>query len=267
MNVSRLRKIIEYSAVNREDIEAKVKDFYAFAELGSDNEVRNIFQIVRTSLQKKGYLVLEIPFADQEIGALCYKGDELGYIVLNTSLPKVNVNFAACHEIYHAFFQENEFHSKIEFANDHYYEHEEEYSANLFAGMLLMPEPGFRSMYRKFKDDSDGVELDTVIRLMNYYQVPYMAALIRCYGLGLTGTECISQELVNADYDRIRNRFVELWLDESILDATKKDDYKHLETVVNRFGNECIKSSCLNERTLRKVLQNMHTLYLDIKGE
>lgn len=60
-------------------------------------------------------MVLELPFADEEIGALCYQGDALGYILINTSLPRVNVNFAICHEIYHAFFQEKEISSRMEF--------------------------------------------------------------------------------------------------------------------------------------------------------
>lgn len=151
MNIERLRKIIKYSDANRCDMDSKLKNFYSFAGMSSDLEVLNIMQIVRPSFQKKGYLVFEIPFADKEIGALCYKGDALGYIVLNTSLPKVNINFALCHELFHVFYQETEFRPKVEFANDCYYEHEEEYAANLFAGMLLMPEAGFRFMYNKFK--------------------------------------------------------------------------------------------------------------------
>ena len=58
-----------------------------------------------------------------------------------------------------------------------------------------------------------------------------------------------------------------MWLDDSILDATRKDDYVHIEAVVKRFGDEFIRDSYLNKRTLEKVLQNMRTLYLDIKGE
>lgn len=265
MNIDRLRKIIEYSSLNRNDIESKVRNFYSFAGMSSDKEVLNVLQIVRTSFAKKGYLVVEIPLADKEIGALCYKGDALGYIVLNTSLPKVNVNFAICHEIYHVFYQKSKFKSKVEFAQDHYYEHEEEFAANLFAGMLLMPETGFRFMYNKFKIESAGNEKDTIFRLMNYYQVPYMAVLIRCYELGLPGKNNIPEELLNVDHAVMRDRFVELWLDDSILTATKKDDYIHLEAVIERFGKECIKDSYLNERTLRKVLHNMRVLYMEIK--
>ena len=267
MNIERLRKIIEYSDTNREDMEMKVKKFYSFAGMSRDKEVLNIMQIIRPSVRKKGYLVLEIPFADEEIGALCYKGDAFGYIVLNTSLPKVNVNFAVCHEVYHVFYQKNIFRTKVEFGNDHYYEHEEEFAANLFAGMLLMPEESFRFMYHKFKEESEGNEIDTIIRLMNYYQAPYMAVLIRCYELGLPDGNRVSEELLHVERARIRKRFVDLWLDDSILEATKKDDYVHLEEMVAYFGEEYIKDSYLNERTLKKALHNMQVLYAEIKGE
>ncbi len=267
MDIKRLRKILEYSDSHREEIERKVKDFYSAAGMSSDKEVLNIMQIVRPSFEKKGYLIFEIPFADEEIGALCYKGDAFGYIVLNTSLPKVNLNFALCHELYHVFYQKSEFRTKVEFAKENYYEHEEEFAANLFAGMLLMPENSFSFMFHKFKEESKGKEQDTIIRLMSYYEAPYMAVLIRCYELGLLENFSISEELQNAEPDKIRKRFVDLWLDERILDATKKDDYAHLETVVEQFGTECVRDDYLSERTLTKVIQNMRTLYAEIKGE
>jgi Zn-dependent peptidase ImmA (M78 family) len=112
MNVERLRKIIAYSEKNREDINIKVKKFCSFAGIEYDSNLLNILQIVRSSFNKKGFLVIEMPFADDEIGALCYKGDGLGYVVINTSLPRVNANFAIAHEIYHVFWGEIEFVSK-----------------------------------------------------------------------------------------------------------------------------------------------------------
>ena len=192
MNIERLRKIIAYSDKNHDEIYSMIKRFCSFAGIEYDSDLLNVLQIVRSSFQKKGFLVLEIPFADDEIGALCYKGDGLGYVVINTSLPKVNTNFAIAHEIYHVFWGENEFVSKVEFSDDHYYEHEEEYAANLFAGMLLMPEISFRRMYLKFKEESDSNEVDTIIRLMAYYEVPFMAVF---YVLG-----CIIILCMNYDY-------------------------------------------------------------------
>ena len=109
MDIKRLRKIIQYGDCHKEEMEEKIRSFCSFAGISNDKELLNIMQIVRPSFQKKGYLIIELPFCDQEIGALCYKGDALGYIVLNTSLPKVNVNFALCHELYHVLYQKTDF--------------------------------------------------------------------------------------------------------------------------------------------------------------
>lgn len=267
MDVKRFRKIIQYSKAKREDFEFEIKKFYSFTGIGNDQDVLNLLQIVRPALRKKGFLVFELPFADDEIGALCYKGDALGYILLNTSLPKVNVNFAICHEIYHVFYQRSEFKSKVEFAHEHYFEREEELAANLFAGMLLMPEAGFRRMYCFFQKESGENERDTIIRLMNYYQVPYMAALIRCYELDLPDSDSVPEELLNIDGAYIKHRFAQLWLDESILSATKKDDFPHMEVLVEYFGREYMQDDYLNERTLKKAMKNMRALYSEIKGE
>jgi Zn-dependent peptidase ImmA (M78 family) len=244
-----------------------VRQFCSFAGIEYDSDLLNILQIVRSSFQKKGYFAFEMPFADEEIGALCYRGDGLGYVVVNTSLPRVNVNFAIAHEVYHVFFGENEFVSKVEFANDHYYEHEEEYAANLFAGMLLMPEVSFRRMYSKFINESDGNEVDTIIQLMSYYQVPYMAVLIRCFELKLIKRNSIPEQLFNSDRVQIKQKLAELWLDESIMDASNRDDYSHIEGIVERLGREYIEEKYINERTLKKVLHNMRELYIKIKGD
>ena len=267
MNVERLRKIISYSESDREEIDSKVKRFCSFAGIEYDSDLLNILQIVRSSFQKKGYLVFEIPFADNEIGALCYRGDGLGYVVLNTSLPKVNVNFAIAHEIYHVFFGSEEFVSKVEFVDDHYYEHEGEYAANLFAGMLLMPEVSFRRMYSKFKDESEEDEIGAIVRLMSYYQVPYMAVLIRCLELGLIEGNAKLDVMFSIDRAQVKKQLTELWLDESIMEPSLRDDYIRIEALVGRFGREFIEDKYINERTVSKALKNMREIYAKIKGE
>lgn len=261
MNVERLRKIIEYSDKKHEEIYSKVKQFCSFSGIEYDNDLLNILQIVRSSFKKKGFLVFEMPFDDEEIGALCYRGYGLGYVVINTSLPRVNMNFAIAHEIYHVFFQKNSYISKIEFSNDDYYEHEEEYEANIFAGMLLMPENSFRRMYLKFKEESDGDEADTIIRLVSYYQVPYMAVLIRCIELELLSGNTVSEHLLNNNRANTRQKLADLWLDESIMDASNKDDYNCIEHLVSKIGKEYIEDGYINERTLNKVIHNMRELY------
>lgn len=267
MELERLRTIIAYSDKNREDIYSMVKRFCSFAGIEYDSALLNVLQIARSSLKKRGYLVFEMPFADDEIGALCYKGDGMGYVVLNTSLPRVNVNFAIAHEIYHVFYGSDEFVSKVEFADDHYYEHEGEYAANLFAGMLLMPEVSFRRMFSKFKEESNGNETETIIRLMAYYQVPYMAVLIRSLELNMIAGNEVQEEVFNVERDYIRQKMNDLWLDESIMNPSRKDDYAHMETMVSRAGKEFIEDEFINERTVNKALKNMRELYTRIKGK
>ncbi|SDP36388.1 ImmA/IrrE family metallo-endopeptidase [Selenomonas ruminantium] len=266
MEIDRLRTIIAYSDKNREDIHSMVKRFCSFAGIEYESDLLNVLQIVRSSFKKRGYLVFEMPFADDEIGALCYKGDGMGYVVLNTSLPRVNVNFAIAHEIYHVFFGSDELVSKVEFADDHYYEHEEEYAANLFAGMLLMPEVSFRRMFSKFKEDSDGNRAEIIIRLMSYYQVPYMAVLIRSLELGMIARSEVREETFNIERDHINEKLKDLWLDESIMEPSRKDDYAHIETVVSTVGKEFVEDEYINKRTVNKALKNMRELYLKIKG-
>lgn len=267
MEIGRLRKIIAYSDKNREEIYSMVKRFCSFAGIEYDSNLLNVLQIVRSSFQKKGYLVFEMPFADDEIGALCYKGDGIGYVVLNTSLPRVNVNFAIAHEIYHVFYGSDEFVSKVEFSDDHYYEHEEEYAANLFAGMLLMPDVSFRRMFSKFKEESDGDEAETIIRLMSYYQVPYMAVLIRSLELMMITRNEMREESFNIGRDYVKQRMNDLWLDESIMEPSRKDDYDHIEAVVSRVGKKFVEDEFINERALNKVLKNMRALYSRVKGK
>ena len=139
--------------------------------------------------------------------------------------------------------------------------------ANIFAGMLLMPESSFRQMYRVFLEQSDNDELSTIIRLMNYYQVPYMAALIRCYELELTQKWTQTQQLIALDKETIKEKLESLWLDSTILDASNKDDYNALEKWVQLVGAQFQQDGYLNERTLYQAVLNMRSLYKEIKGE
>ena len=267
MNLDRLRKIIAYSESNRDSIHTRVKNFCSFVSLETDSPVLNILQIARSAFEKKGYFVFEIPVEDYEIGALCYKRTGLGYVVLNTSLPRVNVNFAIAHEIYYVFFGNDEFVSKVEFFDEHYYEREEEFEANIFAGILLLPESGFRRMYAKFKIESGTNEFDTLIRLMSYFQVPYMAVLIRCLELNLFSYNSLPADLFNYDSKVIKQKMSELWLDDTIMNSSGKDDYRHIEELVESRGREFIQAGYITEHVLSKILENMRNLFIRIKGK
>lgn len=266
MNVDRFKKIVNYNQTKSFEIEFNIKKFYSAMNIYSDSGVRDVLLSVREAFLRRGFIFFEMPFSDDEIGALCYKGDGLGYVVINSSIPKVNSNFAVAHEIYHVFFQENKFESKIEFANDHYYESEDEFAANAFAGYLLMPENSFREMFEKFKSESKEM-LDIICKLMNYYQAPYMATLIRCCELRLIEMKDMSSEIMFADKKCVADKFSELWLDVKILEPSCRDDFSNVELLVRQVGKEFVRDEYINQRTLDMVLKNIDTLSKQIKGD
>ena len=129
-----------------------------------------------------------------------------------------------------------------------------------------MPEISFRRMYLKFKEESDSNEVDTIIRLMAYYEVPFMAVLIRCLELRLiAGNAVTGRDYLIMISTQIKQKLADLWLDEAIMGTIKKDDYLHVEAIVKKFGKKYVEDGYINERTLDKVLHNMRELYQKIE--
>ena len=267
MDSGRIKKIIAFSSDHKDEIASYVQRFYALGNIDRNSDLLNLLQIARRILFEKGYLVFELPFADDEIGAMCYKDDGIGYVVLNTSLPVVNSNFALAHEIYHVLLQQDQHIPKVEFAAENYYEHDEEYAANLFAGMLIMPENGFIRMFNKYKAESDDNIQDVFIKLMAYYKAPYMAVVIRSLELDLCGWKQISKDVLEYTKDQIRDRMFKLWLDTSVLDASFRDDTSRIEMMIREYGQTYIKEGLLSNQVVDSVISNFHTLSSRIKGE
>lgn len=266
MDGNRLKKILQFSKENAEETSHKIKHFCSFAKIDFDIDILNLLQITRSSFREKGYLVFEMPFADSEIGAFSYTGDGLGYVCLNSALPKVNVNFALAHEVYHVFYGEKKYPSRVEFSHFNGDESKEEYAANLFAGMLLMPEFSFRRLYQKFHNEFADTK-KTLISLMAYYQVPYMAVLIRSLELDQISKESSLEELLTVNKESINSLFLDLWLDEDILKATFKDDFNQVRKLVQLVGEDYLNHEYFSEQTLKKALSNMDNLYQKIKGD
>jgi len=269
MEFDRFKKIIENNKIYQEEINHKIKDFHSKIDMSYERELLNVIQIVRPLFEKKKYLLIEMPFKNKEIGALCYRGDYCGYIFLNSALSKVNISFALCHEIYHIFYQEQQLKKEVElYMNSHYFEQKEELLANLFAGILLMPEQSFKSMFRKFSSENskDDTNISLLAKLMNYFEVPYMAVFIRCYELELLQDGDDLKNLLLVNSEQILEEFSRLWLNEDILKPTNKDDYSRLKILVQKVRDSYCNEEILNKRTVDKVLTNIENIYSEIRG-
>lgn len=146
-----------------------------------------------------------------------------------------------------------------------YYSNENEMRANEFAGNLLMPEIEFKQMFSKLKaihENKSKTELKIIVSLMNYFKAPFMAVYIRCYELGLLSS---TPQYLDIEPETIKNEFEELWLDTTDLHALKIDNSEYLIKHVEDKGREYLEKEYINERTLKKALENIKILISKVK--
>lgn len=264
MTIERLRAILGYSKSHPKDISEDIANFCNQIDVSNLNGIRNLLQIVRPYLLQRKYLIIQIPLHDDEIGAFVYKGDSLSYLVINTSMPVLNINFALCHELHHIFFSADEALNKARIDLD-YYSNENEMRANEFAGNLLMPEIEFSQMFLKLRTiyaDNPQSELKIIVSLMNYFKAPFMAVYIRCYELDLLTS---TPQYLDIELETIKKEFEELWLDTADLQASKIDNAEYLIKQVQEKGSEYVEKEYINKRTLQKALENIKVLFAKVK--
>jgi len=269
VDFKKFQRIISNNKKNRDSINEKLKKFYSEANMENEDELLDIMQIARSVINKKGYLIAEIPFKDTEIGAICYRGNGSKYVLLNSTLPRVNVNFALCHELYHILYQEQPFNEPVElYINENYFDHDEEILANHFAGALLMPELKFIKMYNKFEQEYEGdkSEIQTIVKLMNYFSAPYMAVLIRCYELDLLKDGVRLKILLSITHKQIYDEFDKLWLNKELLKGSRNDDFEKLLALVNEKGEYLVSRELMDKSDLARIGKNMRDLYKEIRG-
>jgi len=244
--------------------------FYSALGIEANRDVLKLADIARRYCKERHYFLARMPFSDKEIGAVCFRRDIWGYVFVNTSVPKVNENFALAHELYHIFRGEESFVSKVElYIDSHYNEMEEEMKANLFAGMLLMPAEGFEEMFRKFKSEqAPGDDILTVIvRLMNYFESPYMAVVIRGYELGLLDTSPDAvQELLTMEKGRVEEAFRNCWLDGSILQASGVDEYPYFMGFLEKIANDLVEKELFTRQQIERVIEKINNIYNEVRG-
>lgn len=111
-------------------------------------------------------------------------GENLRFMMVNSSHQYSRQRFTACHELYHLLFQEN-FNASID--NDTLHSKEvEEKRANIFASYLLLPELGLRALTPIEQQKRDKITLDTILRLEHTFRCSRGVLLIRLKEMGWT---------------------------------------------------------------------------------
>ena len=74
------------------------------------------------------------------------------------------------------------------------------------------------------------------------------------------------KKLLDVESGQIEHEFSRLWLDESVLHNTGRDDSERLENLVKVVGNQCVWKGILNENSVDKILENIRKICNEIRG-
>lgn len=268
LTVADFKTAISFEKANEQATAERLLTYYYGIHSLQQKEYRNPVSMLRSALQKDRSLLLELPLASKEIDALCFQNKDMKYTLLNSAQPKIYTNYTLCRTFFYLSINQNPTTAKVKpFYHIHSYNQPDNLRAATFTHLFLLPEASLRSMFYHFfteqqKEDST---LTILVKLMNYYEVPYQPLLIRCYSLGLLDSGETLEELLRVDFPRIQAEFHRLWLDESLLQPTMRDDFSRLEQLVKSSGETYIQEEYLKQKTLQLALSNMKNIYLDIR--
>lgn len=261
MNFKRFKNIITENTEYEIDIKETIKEFEEKVFVDGD-----IPKVIKEVGIKLNILIIEIPMKDSDFGACYLENNYSKYLLLNSNQPRCKMYFSFCHDIYHIVKgTPNYINEKREVHfNEKYFENENENKANLFAANLMMPETEFRKMYKIFKEDVEEVE-HVIVKLMNYFNSPFVAVLIRIYELRILTDAKIAKRLLDYDSERIKGLFEELWLDKDILEPSYKDEMKYLLDKMKKEGKDLIEENLLSAVNYENIIKNIQNLYNDIR--
>lgn len=265
MELKRFFDIVDYNQKNEQKTTKAVKKFCE--EMDIRDYERKIFDnIFLKELACQKYIFsFYIPMKNKEVGACCYHNEKMKYILVNSSIPKANMNFAFSHELYHAFISEkNE--TTIDVFLDHQYENEdEERDANAFAGAFLLPKEQTKKLWIKLDKEET---FQKILRISSFFGTPYIATLLRLTELGCLENDVEQIEnLLRKEKTQIRDEYERLSLECSLLEPTWVDNYKGILYMTDKSIERLIESECINERDAVFYKENLERLYLSIREE
>lgn len=162
----------------------------------------NIFAVIENYARKKEIVleILRFPIQDEELWAMTFLKKGTIFVCVNSELSLCKQFFAAAHELYHIYrYAEDADQSYIkngsmldsETANETG-KIQEDIEANAFAGLLLMPEQLLVSQMKLFGIDTNKIDTDAILLLMDMFAMPYKAVVLRLYE-----SKCITHHQAN----------------------------------------------------------------------
>lgn len=263
MQIDKLRSIIAFNKQHQKEIE----DLANFIGLDNDinTDIIDIRNVLREVCEKQSIELFEIPIQDKKLGAVFFVQDQIKYILLNSNVPKVNLNFAIAHELYHIYVENSaqNYNAGDVFVINEYQDNENEMLANAFAAELLMPKAQINYIYNFFSKDYQTFEV--IIKLMNYFSTPYISVLIKLLEIGKLKDYALS-ELLNKSESDILEASIMYGLDVDLLKPSQKDDSKMIIKKLKDNGNQLIEKGLISQIQLKRIIDKVEKTLKKLSG-
>lgn len=175
----------------------------------------NIFAVIENYARKKEIPleILRFPIHDEELWAMTFLKKGTIFVCINSELALCKQFFAAAHELYHIYcYAEDADQSYIKNGSmldsstaNETGKTQEDVEANAFAGLLLMPDQLLTNQIKLFGIDTDDVDTDSVLSLMDMFAIPYKATVLRLYE-GKCITQHQAEELLSVTAEDVAGR-------------------------------------------------------------
>ncbi len=128
------------------------------------------------------------PLSRNSYGISCKSKSGKLFILINSNSTIGRQHFTIAHELYHLLFEDNPLPHMCQdgITNG-------ELNANLFASALLLPREGICKMVSYEEMQSRNVNLATILRIEQMFQVSRKTLLIRLKDLGLVSDKCFNK--------------------------------------------------------------------------
>jgi len=186
--------------MNNNVLEKKAIEFRKYAGLSDSDPIR-----IKSLLSKLNVITVFRPLSS-DFSGMALKIEDNRFILLNSAHSLGKQHFTICHELYHLYVQEN-FTTMICHTGKFDKSSGEEYNADRFASVLLMPETAIKSLIPEKELSIDKIQLGTILKLEHYFSCSRNALLYRLKELKLISAKSYDLYCTNVKNSAVKYGF------------------------------------------------------------
>ena len=181
---------------------------------------------VKESLEQLGILTIFRPLSDSSFGMSIKTAEGLRFMLVSSNSTVGRQHFTIGHELYHLYFDENPQPHMCGTGG----KAPAEQSADMFASNLLLPRVGLLAMLPEEYPSSKKLDLATVVKMEQRFQVSRQALLFRLKRLGIIDESQLQTLLLAPTRDAAQRRGYDVALYENGNEGLVIGDYSSLAT-------------------------------------